>query len=125
MTLKQTLKPEHHAILRECLRREREIAARPEPPEWKYWEYEPYLDDLAFGPKYAFGDWFGNHSNSVRQSYLRSVYELGERGFLEITRSGGGRLERVALTDEGRNLAVALHADTCGQGDIPTMDNHS
>lgn len=102
------MKPKANNILRECLRRELEISCRLPPPKWQKWETELYEDDLAFGPKYGFGRWFGDHPNSVRQAYLRAVYELGERGLLEITRSGGGRLERVQLTDEGRAIAERL-----------------
>jgi len=108
------MKPEHRSILLECLRREREIAARPEPRPWFEWEVQAHEDDVLFGPKYRFGEWFGDHPNRVRQAYLRAVYELGgEPGLLELTRSGGGRLERVRLTDEGRVVAEQLGAAEC------------
>jgi hypothetical protein len=90
-------------LLTELARREEEIAARSRPPAWKTWEARPDADDREYGPRYS-PTWFGDRavSEAGRVRALRMVYRLADAGLVKLTRSPGGRLERLRLIALGR-----------------------
>lgn len=97
-------------VLAEVARREAAIATRPRPPAWKTWEARPDADDREYGPRYA-ASWFGDATatEAGRVRMLRTLYRLADAGLVEITRSPGGRLERVCLTAAGRDAIADLN----------------
>jgi hypothetical protein len=94
-------------VLTELARREAEITTRPRPPAWRVWDARPDADDREFGPRYS-PTWFGDAAatEARRVRLLRTVYRLADAGLVAVTKSEGGRLERLRLTADGR-AAVA------------------
>lgn len=95
-------------VLSELARREEEIAAHPRPPAWKTWEARPDADDREYGPRYSptgFGAATATEAGRVR--LLRAVYRLADAGLIELTKSEGGRLERIPLTATGNDAIRA------------------
>jgi hypothetical protein len=93
-------------LLNELARRESEIAARPRPPAWKTWEARPDADDREYGPRYS-PTWFGDRASTEarRVRLLRALYRLADAGLIDLTKSEGGRLERIRLTTAGKDAA--------------------
>lgn len=106
------MKPEHVAILTECLRRMREHAATPRPPAWQKWNTGPFDEQTEHGPEYAAGDWFGEVAEHERQRYRRALADLERGGLLVMHARWGRRLSHVRLTAEGIAVAEGLLAGT-------------
>jgi hypothetical protein len=98
-------------ILREIATRENEMATRPELPACRRWDRRNYDTDREHGPRYS-SAWFGRATDTEarRVRVLRMVYKLADAGLVDITRSEGGRLERVRLTAAGRAAVTELTA---------------
>jgi len=90
----------------ELARREAEIVARPRPPVRKTWEARPDADDREYGPRYS-PTWFGDRvtTEARRVRLLRTLYRLGDAWLIELTKSEGGRLERIRRAAAGRDAA--------------------
>ena len=90
-----------------------EVRAAPPPPKWRSWDYGRYQENLEFGPLYSTIRWFGAlaASEAQRVACLRTVYKLAEAGLLEVIKSEwGGKVERVRLTDRGREVVASLRS---------------
>lgn len=105
----QPLSDFERMILRECVKREDEVAAAPKPPEWQRWEVELWEEMQRYGPPYSSAKWFGDERGGlperVRSRILRTIRELERRDLLEGT-SMSGRLRWLRTTEAGR-AAVA------------------
>jgi hypothetical protein len=101
-------------ILMECLKRQDEIAARPNPPKGRRWE-RLELDELReYGPRFSVPDWFGDEDGFIperyRSRFLRTVWKLAEAGLVRATRTGA-RLSHIRLTDAGRAALTGATTD--------------
>lgn len=96
-------------MLAEVLRRCDEAHARPRPPRWKTWEVREDDDARELGPRYSPG-WFGAAAatEAGRVRFLRTLYRLADAGLVLVEKSKGGRLERVRLSDAGRDALAEL-----------------
>jgi hypothetical protein len=99
-------------VLLEIDRRHAEALARPRPPKWRKWDVVADHGDREFGPLYS-PQWFGDltAAEAGRQRVLRTVRRLAEAGLVDVFRSRAGRLERVLLTDAGRDVIADAPAD--------------
>jgi hypothetical protein len=96
-------------VLLEVARQTEAARSRPRPPRWQTWNVWLYEADLEYGPKYSptwFGDLTATEAGRVRT--LRAVYRLSDAGLLLLTKSEGGRLERVQLTEAGQRAVDEL-----------------
>jgi hypothetical protein len=107
---------ELRAVLIECLKREDALKTAAAPPKWQTWEYEPYLDELEFGPAWAPADWFGGDvglTDAQRMRFVRAVHAAATAGLVTITLGPDGRrIAHVQLTDAGRSQAGAMLSAT-------------
>ncbi len=113
------MRDEERAVLVECLRRQREIAARAEPPARDRWGRREWEELREYGPSYRPAEWFGDGSpipEKYRTRFLRAVHALAAAGL--VRRTGvGGRLTNVKLTPEGERVAGELvGAAATGEG---------
>jgi len=102
------MKTEHEAILVECYRRMQEHKRTPRPPEWRWWDREPYDEVTAHGPEYGCGEWFGDVPEHQRMRYRRAIADLERGGLLETWCRWGRRLSHIKLTATGREVAEGL-----------------
>jgi hypothetical protein len=103
---------EMRAVLIECLKREEALKTAEPPPEWKWWDYEPYLDELEFGPAWAPAEWFGGNvglTDAQRMRFVRAVHAAATAGLVTITLGPDRRrIAHVQLTEAGRSQAGAM-----------------
>ncbi|MBP3956702.1 hypothetical protein J8F10_15615 [Gemmata sp. G18] len=104
MTTKSKLTDTEREILTAVRDRMTEVAALPDPPNWKHWQVEELRELREYGPRYAPADWFGGGNplpEKVRVRYLRAINKLMDTGFLDGTTTDGGRLAWLKLTPAG------------------------
>ena len=106
------LNADEESILRECLRRQSEVDAAPQPPIWKYWEINDLEEQRMYGPKYRFGAWFGKAPDHVRKRKARAIQSLASASLLTIHRRTERRLSNIKLTDAGMRIAESLPDDS-------------
>jgi hypothetical protein len=89
--------------------RQEAVRSRPHPPRWHWWEVNAQEADLELGELYS-PSWFGAIASTEagRLRMLRLIHKMAERGQVTITRSEGGRLQRVKLTAKGSRQATTL-----------------
>jgi hypothetical protein len=118
-------RPEYNAVLLECLRREEALASAEAPPEWRWWDYEPYLEELEHGPNYSPTSWFGRLPDHERQRYLRAIERLERAGLLTTWRRRGRKLSNIKLTAVGRDVALQLRDELPSEVlDIGAVPSH-
>ncbi len=85
------------------------IRARPRPPVWQSWSRKSHDADRELGPRYT-PTWFPDVTTTEagRVRVLRAVYRLANAGLLAVVKSEGGRLERVNLTETGKDAVAEL-----------------
>lgn len=102
------MKTELEAILVECYRRMQEHTEMSRPPEWRWWDREPYDDITAHGPEYGCGAWFGDVPEHQRMRYRRAIADLERGGLLKTWCRWGRRLSHIKLTATGCDIAEGL-----------------
>ena len=96
-------------VLMEIDRRCEAVRFRPRPPAWRWWETEAHDLDLRYGAEYS-PSWFGElaATEARRVRVLRTIYRLACSGLVVLVKSEGGRLERLRLTETGREAVAEL-----------------
>jgi hypothetical protein len=102
------MKTEHEAILIECYRRMQEHKETPRPPEWQWWNREPYDEVTTHGPEYGCGEWFGDVPEHQRMRYRRAIADLERGGLLITWCRWGRRLSHIKLTATGCEVVEGL-----------------
>jgi hypothetical protein len=100
--------PEHADILLECRRRTLALETDPEPPAWKTWEVDDWLEQAEHGPFFSIPSWFDTTADYMRMRYLRAIGDLEGAGLLVTYRRWGRKLTAFRLTDAGMKLAGEL-----------------
>ena len=105
-----SMKLEYMEILVECFRRMKRHKRTLRPPEWQWWDREPYDERTVHGPEYGCGEWFGVVREHQRQRYRRAIADLERSGLLVTWSRCGRRLSHVKLTPTGQQVSRALTA---------------
>jgi hypothetical protein len=87
-----------------------EIAATPDPPQWREWDRRELEELRECGPRYLPSEWFCKDqmiAEKYRVRYLRALHALADAGIVELT-TNGGRVYGVKLTEEGQKIAATL-----------------
>ena len=102
------LRSEHIRVLVECLSRMDQLAQQHRPREWEVWAIDEYDEQIAFGPRYGCGAWFGVTADHKRMRLRRAICDLERGGLLVTWKRRGRRLTNIQLTELGKSVSSSL-----------------